>query len=140
VVPTVCCARPTHGTARVMAAEVVSHAFSQGFHPEHSQPLAACWAESLGGRTTYSDCYGGETLLCGCRGAPGLLHRREHTLVTEYGLRVLSDFRRLGMQLDVAADLGLTNPDALPPSSYLPKLHVLRTGVMASSRSATSGR
>jgi hypothetical protein len=61
VVPTVCCARPTHGTARVMAAEVVSHAFSQGFHPEHSQPLAACWAESLGGRTTYSDCYGGET-------------------------------------------------------------------------------
>jgi hypothetical protein len=40
VVPTVCCARPTHGTARVMAAEVVSHAFSQGFHPEHSQPVA----------------------------------------------------------------------------------------------------
>jgi hypothetical protein len=24
----------------------------------------------------------------------------EHTLVTEYGLRVLSDFRRLGMHLD----------------------------------------
>jgi hemoglobin len=36
-----------------MADEVVSHAFSQGFHPEHSQRLAAYWAESLGGRTTY---------------------------------------------------------------------------------------
>jgi hemoglobin len=44
-----------------MADEVVSHAFSQGFHPEHSQRLAAYWAESLGGRTTYSDCYGDET-------------------------------------------------------------------------------
>jgi hemoglobin len=44
-----------------MADEVVSHAFSQGFHPEHSQRLAAYWAESLGGRTTYSNCYGGGT-------------------------------------------------------------------------------
>ena len=34
---------------RVMADEVVSHAFSHGFHPEHSQRLAAYWAEALGG-------------------------------------------------------------------------------------------
>jgi hemoglobin len=47
--------------ARVMADEVVSHAFSHGFHPEHSQRLAAYWGESLGGPTTYSDCYGDET-------------------------------------------------------------------------------
>jgi hemoglobin len=47
--------------ARVMVDEVVSHAFSQGFHPQHSQRLAACWAESLGGQTTYSACYGDET-------------------------------------------------------------------------------
>jgi hemoglobin len=44
-----------------MVDEVVSHAFSHGFHPEHSQRLAACWAESLGGRTRYSDCYSDET-------------------------------------------------------------------------------
>ena len=46
--------------ARVMADEVVSHAFSHGFHPEHSQRLAAYWAEALGGPTTYSDSYGDE--------------------------------------------------------------------------------
>jgi hemoglobin len=47
--------------ARVMADEVVSHAFSHGFHPEHSERLAAYWAEALGGPTTYSDNYGDET-------------------------------------------------------------------------------
>ena len=47
--------------ARVMADEVVSHAFSHGFHPEHSQRLAAYWTEALGGPTTYSDSYGDET-------------------------------------------------------------------------------
>jgi hemoglobin len=47
--------------ARVMADEVVSHAFSHGFHPKHNQRLAAYWGESLGGPTTYSDCYGDET-------------------------------------------------------------------------------
>jgi len=39
--------------ARVMADEVVSHAFSHGFHPEHSQRLAAYWAEALGGPPRY---------------------------------------------------------------------------------------
>jgi hemoglobin len=47
--------------ARAMADEVVSHAFSHGFHPEHSVRLAAYWAEALGGPTTYSDAYGDET-------------------------------------------------------------------------------
>jgi hemoglobin len=47
--------------ARVMADEVVSHAFSHGFHPEHNQRLAAYWAEALGGPTTYSERYGDQT-------------------------------------------------------------------------------
>jgi hemoglobin len=46
---------------RVMADELVSHAFSHGFHPHHSERLAAYWAEALGGPTTYSDAYGDET-------------------------------------------------------------------------------
>jgi hemoglobin len=47
--------------ARVMTDEVVSHAFSHGFHPEHSERLAAYWAEALGGPHTYSERYGDET-------------------------------------------------------------------------------
>ena len=38
--------------ARVMADEVVSHAFSHGYHPDHTERLAAYWAEALGGPTT----------------------------------------------------------------------------------------
>lgn len=47
--------------ARVMADEVVSHAFSHGFHPEHSRRLAAYWAQALGGPPGYSGSYGDET-------------------------------------------------------------------------------
>jgi len=47
--------------ARVMADEVVSHAFSHGFHPEHSERLAAYWAEALEGPATFSTAYGDET-------------------------------------------------------------------------------
>jgi hemoglobin len=47
--------------ARVMADEVVSHAFSHGFHPQHSERLAAYWAEALGGPETFSAMYGDET-------------------------------------------------------------------------------
>lgn len=46
---------------RVMADEVVSHAFRHGFHPEHTERLAAYWAEALGGPTRYSALYGDET-------------------------------------------------------------------------------
>jgi hemoglobin len=47
--------------SRVMADEIVSHAFSHGFHPLHSERLAAYWAEALGGPTTYSNLHGDET-------------------------------------------------------------------------------
>ena len=47
--------------SRVMADEVVAHAFSHGFHPEHIERLAAYWAEALGGPVTYSGIYGDET-------------------------------------------------------------------------------
>jgi hemoglobin len=45
----------------VMADEVVSHAFSHGFHPDHTERLAAYWVEALGGPPSYSDKYGDET-------------------------------------------------------------------------------
>ena len=47
--------------ARVLDDEVVSHAFSHGFHPKHTERLAAYWAEALGGPAEYSQKYGDET-------------------------------------------------------------------------------
>ena len=47
--------------SRVMADDVVSHAFSHGFDPQHTERLAAYWAEALGGPQTYSERYGDET-------------------------------------------------------------------------------
>jgi len=46
---------------RVMADEVVAHAFSHGFHPQHGERLTAYWAEALGGPALYSNSYGDET-------------------------------------------------------------------------------
>lgn len=45
---------------RVLEDHVVRHAFSHGYHPQHTERLAAYWAEALGGPTTYSDRYGDE--------------------------------------------------------------------------------
>jgi hemoglobin len=58
--------------SRVMADEVVSHAFSHGFHPEHTERLAAYWAEALGGPTAYTDCYGDETSVVRLHSGNGL--------------------------------------------------------------------
>ena len=47
--------------ARVMDDEEVSHAFSHGFQPDHTERLAAYWVEALGGPAAYSTAYGDET-------------------------------------------------------------------------------
>ncbi|CCH77185.1 Globin [Nostocoides japonicum T1-X7] len=46
---------------RVMADEVVSHAFSHGFRPDHTARLAAYWAEALGGPATFTGVLGEES-------------------------------------------------------------------------------
>jgi hemoglobin len=46
---------------RVLDDEVVSHAFSHGYHPEHTERLAAYWGEALGGPPAYSQSMGDET-------------------------------------------------------------------------------
>jgi hemoglobin len=47
--------------ARVLADEVVSHAFSHGYRADHSERLAAYWAEALGGPRVYTGVFGDET-------------------------------------------------------------------------------
>jgi hemoglobin len=46
---------------RVMADEVVAHAFHGEIRPDHVERLAAYWSEALGGPTAYTDRYGDET-------------------------------------------------------------------------------
>ncbi|HEY3557953.1 MAG TPA: group II truncated hemoglobin [Kribbella sp.] len=45
---------------RVMADEVVSHAFHGGAKPDHTERLAAYWGEALGGPPAYTSTYGTE--------------------------------------------------------------------------------
>ena len=67
--------------ARVMADEVVSHAFSHGFHPEHSRRLAAYWSEALGGPTAYSDFYGDETAVVRMHSGNGPHEEMDHRAI-----------------------------------------------------------
>ena len=46
---------------QVMADEIVAHAFSHGFHPQHSARLAAYWGEAWGSPPIYSEQYGNES-------------------------------------------------------------------------------
>ena len=46
---------------RVLADEVVSHAFSHGFHPQHTERLAAYWCEAWGGPALYTEKCGTES-------------------------------------------------------------------------------
>ena len=57
---------------RVLADEVVSHAFSHGFRPDHTERLAAYWVEALGGPTDYSDRYGDESSVVRLHSGNGL--------------------------------------------------------------------
>jgi hemoglobin len=84
---------------RVMADEVVSHAFSQGFHPQHIERLAAYWAEALGGPAMYSESYGNETAVVRIHSGHG-----EHE---EMDRRAIACFDQ------ALADAGLAADDAL---------------------------
>jgi hemoglobin len=46
---------------RVLEDEVVSHAFSHGFHPQHTERLAAYWCEAWGGPALYTGKFGTES-------------------------------------------------------------------------------
>ena len=47
--------------ALVMEDDVVAHAFGHGYRSDHTERLAAYWAEALGGPAAYTDTYGDET-------------------------------------------------------------------------------
>jgi hemoglobin len=48
---------------RATTDEVVGHAFSHGFSPDHVQRIAAYWAQAWGGPTDYTDSMGDESMV-----------------------------------------------------------------------------
>ena len=86
-----------HG--RVMADEVVAHAFNHVFHPQHVERLAAYWAEALGGPSIYSASYGDETTVVKMHSGNG-----EHD---EMDRRAIACFDQ------ALADVGFAENDAL---------------------------
>jgi hemoglobin len=67
--------------ARVMADDVVSHAFSHGFQPDHTERLAAYWAEALGGPATFSSAYGDETSVVRIHSGNGPHEEMDHRAI-----------------------------------------------------------
>jgi hemoglobin len=77
---------------RVMADEVVAHAFSHGFQPDHVARLAAYWAEALGGPPAYSDSYGDETTVVKIHSGNGVHDEMDRRAIACFDL-ALADAR-----------------------------------------------
>lgn len=84
---------------RVLEDEVVAHAFSHGFHPQHTERLAAYWAEALGGPAIYSENYGSESSVV-----------RRHS---GNGLHEEMDRRAIACFDQALEDIGLAREDRL---------------------------
>jgi hemoglobin len=85
--------------ARVLADEVVSHAFSHGYHPEHTERLASYWIEALGGPARYSELFGDETSVVKMHSGNGPHHEMDKRAIACFDLALvdvgLSDNERL---------------------------------------------
>jgi len=106
---------------RVMADEVVAHAFSHGFHPQHSERLAAYWAEALGGPHAYSTAVGDETFVVRLHSGNG-----EHEEMDD---RAIACFDR------ALEDVGLTANEALARALHDYFAWATRTSMAAYPRS-----
>ncbi|MCC6538798.1 MAG: group II truncated hemoglobin [Bryobacterales bacterium] len=71
---------------RVLADDVVSHAFSHGFHPQHVERLAAYWAEALGGPALYSGVYGDESSVVRMHSGNGPHEEMDHRAIACFAL------------------------------------------------------
>ena len=91
--------------ARVMADEEVCHAFSHGYRADHSERLAAYWAEALGGPPLYSPRYGDETSVVRIHSGNGAHEEMDRRAIACFG-QALAD---IGL-----ADIGLASTGMAP--------------------------
>jgi hemoglobin len=84
---------------RVLADEVVAHAFSHGFKDDHTPRLAAYLEEALGGQPTYTERYGDESYVVRIHSGNG-----EHDDMDNRAIRCFDE---------ALTDLGLDADEAL---------------------------
>ena len=104
---------------RVLADEVVSHAFSHGYHPQHIERLAAYWAEALGGPMLYSSAYGGETFVVRIHSGNGPHEEMDHRAIACFDL-ALED---IGLSRDEALWRALHDYFAWATTSTMARYH-----------------
>ena len=81
---------------RVMADDVVAHAFSHGFKEDHTARLAAYLGEALGGPSTYTERYGNESYVVRIHSGNG-----EHTDMDNRAIRCFDEaLTELGVDSD----------------------------------------
>ena len=99
---------------RVMADEEVSHAFSHGYRPDHSERLAAYWAEALGGPPMYSQRYGDETSVVRIHSGNGAHEEMDRRAIACFG-QALAD---IGLANTALANTALAGDDRLRQVLY----------------------
>jgi hemoglobin len=117
---------------RVLADEVVSHAFSHGFHPQHTARLAAYWSEAWGGPPAYSTRYGDETSVVRMHSGNGEHHEMDRRAIAcfdaaldDAGLtaqplrQVLHDY--FAWATTTALAQYPASPDDVPPGLTIPR-------------------
>lgn len=67
--------------ARVLADDVVSHAFRHGVHPQHTERLAAYWTEAWGGPPVFSERHGGESAVVRMHSGNGSHEEMDHRAI-----------------------------------------------------------
>jgi hemoglobin len=86
---------------RATADEVVGHAFSHGFNPDHVQRIAAYWAQAWGGPTDYTDSIGDESMVVRMHSGDG-----EHVEMDERAEEcVLAAAHDVGLAPDICDEL-----------------------------------
>src|SRR5689334_12833334 len=66
---------------RVLADEIVAHAFSHGFHPKHTERLAAYWGEAWGGPAAFSGKLGSESSVVRMHSGNGPHHEMDQRAI-----------------------------------------------------------
>ena len=66
---------------RVLADEIVSHAFRHGYHPQHTERLAAYWAEALGGPPLFTERHGSESSVVRLHAGNGEHHEMDQRAI-----------------------------------------------------------